>query len=268
MKKKELDRIIALLGVMTLGIVPPAEAMVRQQQGLVYDTEIAEETIDTDMVFLSFKDRGFAVEEEGLRIKAEREEAERLRLIKEEEDRLRAIEEQRIAELNRKNNVSVELDNVLLLSYITVDELIAVFNFYDYSKNMVELAPIIVEAERTYGINAFIISAIASWESNYNKSTRAIYDNNVMGWGVYSSDSVGINATSKNENIMGACKFLKEAYLSPDGIYFNGYSTWSLNQKYCLDANGQPDDGWRIGVNQISKQYEWIYKYLLNEGRV
>ena len=72
-----------------------------------------------------------------------------------------------------------------------------------------------------------------------------------------------IEEFTKYENIMGAAKFLREEYLTPGGLYFNGYTTWGLNQSYCLDANGNPDDAWRIGVNSIAKNYEWAYKNIV-----
>ena len=127
---------------------------------------------------------------------------------------------------------------------------------------MKELAPIIIEAEKTYGINAFVLAGIISWESSYNTSYRAQVDNNVLGWGVYGPSARGINAESKYDNIMNAAKFLREAYLSPNGIYFNGYSTWGLSRNYCRDEYGNPDDAWRVGVNAISYEYLWVFNHL------
>lgn len=263
MKKKEIDKLVASIGIITLGLIPPVEASSKLGNSLDYTNNSAymkEIESNNDSMFLTNEEKFKKIEEEGIRLKEEREEAERLRIL--EEERLKREEEERLIreEENRKANVSVDLDNVLEVSNIKVEELIEVFNYYSYSSEMIELANIIVEAEKTYGINAFIISGIASWESDYNRSNRARFDNNVLGWGVYSPSSEGINASSKYENIMNACKFLKEEYLTPDGIYFNGYSTWSLNQKYCLDDNGNPNDEWRVGVNAIAKNYEWIYK--------
>ena len=190
-------------------------------------------------------------EEERIRQEELRIEQERL-----EQERLKAIEEE-----NRIANVHVNLDNVLEVSNINVDELIAVFDFYDYSKSMKELAYIIVEAERTYGINAFVISGIISWESDYNKSARAQNDNNVLGWSVYSPEHEGAIFDSKYQCIMNACEFLRSAYLTEGGLYYNGLSTWSIAQSYC-----NPSEPWRIGVNTISYEYLWVYKYLFADN--
>lgn len=257
MRKKDIDKIVATIGVITLGLTPPVGAVAKNEPLVIEDITKAK---SVETVFLTSYDRINQIEQEGLRIKKEREEAEKIRLL--EEERLRKEEEERLIreEEYRKANVSVDLDNVLEISNIKAEELIEVFNYYPYASEMIELAHIIVEAERTYQINAFVISGIISWESDYNRSNRARFDNNVLGWGVYSPSSEGINASSKYENIMNACKFLKEEYLTPGGIYFNGYSTWSLNQRYCLDDNGNPDDKWRVGVNAIAKNYEWAYK--------
>ena len=260
MKRRDIEKIIAVVSVMVLGATPPTvKASVNEPFVIVLN----ERTETEEMRILSPQDKYELVLDEGLRIKTEREEAEReaerLRILEEE----RRAEEARIAEENRKDNVSVNLDNVLQVSNINTDELLAVFDYYPYAHNMKEIAWILVEAERTYGINAFVLAGIASWESDYNRSYRARFDNNVLGWGVYSSSAEGINASSKYENIMGATKFLREEYLTPGGLYFNGYTTWGLNQSYCLDANGNPDDAWRIGVNSIAKNYEWAYKNIV-----
>ena len=200
-------------------------------------------------------------------LEAKRIEEERIQRELEEQRRLeeerRAFEE---AERVRIQNVGVNLDNVLEVSNITVDELIAVFDFYDYSKPMKELAWIIVEAERTYQINAFVLSGIISWESSYNTSKRATDgSNNVLGWGVYSPEAEGINSPSKYENIMGAAKFLRVEYLTEGGLYYNGLSTWGLSRNYCRDEYGNPSEEWRIGVNSIACEYEFIYKHLIDK---
>lgn len=192
-------------------------------------------------------------EEERIRQEELRIEQERL-----EQERLKAIEEE-----NRKNSVGVNVDSILEVSNITVDELIAVFDFYDYSKPMKELAWIIVEAERTYQINAFVLSGIISWESSYNTSKRATDgSNNVLGWGVYSPEAEGINSPSKYENIMGAAKFLRVEYLTEGGLYYNGLSTWGLSRNYCRDEYGNPSESWRVGVNAISYEYLWVFNHL------
>lgn len=257
MKRKDLNRIIASLGVISLGLTAPLNSFAEVQS--VNNVDTINEINETTIVMNTDKEKMMYIEQEGQRLKAEREEAEKQRILEEQ----KRIEQERIAEENRKQNVSVDLDNVLHVSNINTEELIAVFDYYEYAHNMKELAWIFVQAEQVYGLNAFILAGIASWESTYNTSCRAVNNNNVLGWGVYSDISIGINASSKYENIMNAAKFLKEEYLTPSGIYFNGYTTWGLNQNYCLDANGEPNDEWRIGINSIAKNYEWAYKNIV-----
>ena len=228
----------------------------------IIEMKLTETNNEVENIFSSNYDRGCEIWLTGLKIQEERLEEERLeaeRLAREEAERLEQERLKAIEEENRIANVHVNLDNVLEVSNITVDELIAVFDFYDYSKSMKELAWIIVEAERTYGINAFVISSMISWESDYGRSSRARYDNNYLGWGVTSPSAEGINASSPYENIMGAAKFLRSDYLTEGGLYYNGLSTWSIAQSYC-----NPSEQWRIGVNAISYEYLWVYKYLFN----
>lgn len=222
-------------------------------------------TVEVQEEIKSQSIRGYELLAEAERITKEREEAERLeaeRLAKEEAERLEQERLKAIEEENRRAQVGVNLENVLEISHITEDELIAVFDFYEYSHALKDIAWIFVEAEKTYGINAFIMASIASWESDYGRSPRAIYDKNYLGWGVTSASATGINSSSAYENIMGAAQFLREEYLSENGLYYNGVSTWGLMQNYCRDEYGNPSDAWRVGVNSIACEYLWIYNYL------
>lgn len=250
---------IALATAFTLSCtaVNLPEAEEKMEIGLVETNNEVENT------FSSNYDRGKEILLTGLRIQEERLEAERIeaeRIAREEAERLEQERLKAIEEANRRNSVSVNVDNVLEISNLTVDELIAVFDFYDYSKPMKELAWIIVEVERTYGINAFVISSMISWESDYNRSARAQNDNNVLGWSVYNPKHEGAIFDSKYQCIMNACEFLRSAYLTEGGLYYNGLSTWSIAQSYC-----NPSEPWRIGVNSIACEYEYTYKYLIRK---
>lgn len=261
MNKEKLIKIIAAMSIFNISCQDYIDVEAKQLLNEALDNK----SIKYEICYKSPYERLKALEQAGIEVKKERERLEKLEEERRLEEERKAAEERAYLEEVRKDNVSVNLDNVLQVSNINAEELLEVFDYYNYSRPMKELAYIIVEAERTYGINAFIISSIISWESAYNTSHRAVYDNNVLGWGVYNESATGINASSKYENIMNACSFLSSAYLSPEGIYFNGYSTWSINQRYCLDENGMPDDEWRIGVNSIAKNYEWIYKNVVRK---
>ena len=226
----------------------------------IIEMKLTETNNEIDNIFSSSYDRGCEIWLNGLKIQEERLEQERLeaeRLAREEAERIEQERLRAIEEADRRNSVSVNVDSILEVSNINVDELIAVFDFYDYSKSMKELAWIIVEAERTYGINAFVLSSMISWESDYNRSARAQNDNNVLGGGVYSPEHEGASFDSKYQCIMNACEFLRCAYLTEGGLYYNGLSTWSVAQSYC-----NPSEPWRIGVNAISYEYLCTYKFL------
>ena len=256
---------IALATAFTLSCtaVNLPEAEEKMEIGLVEANSAVENT------FSSNYDKVCEIWLNGLKIQEERLEQERLeaeRLAREEAERLEQERLKAIENENRIANVHVNLDNVLEVSNINVDELIAVFDFYDYSKSMKELAWIIVEAERTYQINAFVISGIISWESDYNRSARAQNDNNVLGWSVYSPEHEGAIFDNKYQCIMNACEFLRSAYLTEGGLYYNGLSTWGISRNYCRDEYGNPSEAWLEGINSISKNYEWIYGYLFRNN--
>ena len=137
--------------------------------------------------------------------------------------------------------------NVLELSHVTVDDLYTVLE----GTELYDLAPIYVEAENLYGVNALFIVALTALESGWGTSDRAINDNNLTGFGVYTDDSVGINATSKRENILMTTSWLKEAYLTEGVEHHNGFSIYSINIKYCLTEDGEVDTHWSESITSI-----------------
>lgn len=69
-------------------------------------------------------------------------------------------------ETNNTANIAYTTDNLLEPSNITAEQLENIFSSFEYSQNMVPLASLFVETEHLYGINAIILSSIASWESD------------------------------------------------------------------------------------------------------
>ena len=115
-----------------------------------------------------------------------------------------------------------------------------------------------VEAEETYGVNAYFLAAIAALESSWGTSDRAIYQNNLTGHAVYNNSARGTYFNSWHENIMTTAKMLKENYLSPDGIYYNGLSTVDVNKKYCfLQDEVTIDYSWSSSVNSIAHSLQY-----------
>lgn len=137
--------------------------------------------------------------------------------------------------------------NVLEKSNISVDDMyLALDNTMLY-----DLAPVFIECENKYGINAIFLASLAAHESNWGKSRRAIEDNNLTGFGVYSDDAVGINAPTKRDNLLQTASWLKEKYLTPGAVYYNGLSIQAINIRYCIGKNNLSDFSWSDSIQRI-----------------
>ena len=99
-----------------------------------------------------------------------------------------------------------------------------------------------IECEEKYGVNAIGIMAIAVHESAWGTSRRALEDHNLTGYGVYSDSAKGINAPSKEENLLMTAKLLKESYLTKSGSHYKGTSLMAVNESYCTSGD------WAINV--------------------
>lgn len=107
-----------------------------------------------------------------------------------------------------------------------------------------------VQAEKKHGVNAIFILALTIEESAWGSSDRAIYQNNLSGFEVYSDSAEGAYFSSKEESIDVTAELLRDEYLSSDGIYHNGYSIYDVNVRYC------PNDGgnWSRNITKIAYQ--------------
>lgn len=103
-------------------------------------------------------------------------------------------------------------------------------------------APYFIECEDQYGINAVAMMAIAVHESAWGTSRRAREDNNLTGYGVYSDTAKGINATTKEKNLLMTAKLLKEQYVVKGGSYYEGTGLMDINEHYCTSSD------WAINV--------------------
>lgn len=147
----------------------------------------------------------------------------------------------------KKDEITFNANNLLEISGVSVDDMYKALE----GTALYDLAPIYVEAENLYGVNALFIVALTALESGWGTSDRAINDNNLTGFGVYTDDSVGINATSKRENILMTTSWLKEAYLTEGVEHHNGFSIYSINIKYCLTEDGEVDTHWSESITSI-----------------
>lgn len=264
MKRKDLEKIIAISSVFTLSFVNALEVQaeiksIHTQQALVCELKNTKETIviEKDMKIKE-------IQEKAEEVKKEREEVERQRLIREEE-RVKAIEEAKALEITRMNSVGVNLDNVLEPSNITAEELYQVFVEMG-KEEMSQLAWAITDAESITGINSLFLAGLIANESAYNTSYRAIYQNNVTGFAAYNSGAEGSYFVDKYSCIIQTAEWLKNEYLSPEGRYFNGYTTYHINIRYCLTEDGSSTDfNWSTTINNIAKTIESYYHKFVKE---
>jgi putative mannosyl-glycoprotein endo-beta-N-acetylglucosaminidase len=113
--------------------------------------------------------------------------------------------------------------------------------------NLKPYAAAFVEAERETGINAVFLAAVAALESGWNTSAVAENKNNLFGW---SAATGYADFESKEDCIAEVAGCIKTLYLSPDGIYFNGYTVEAVNIRY----NG--NEQWETAVLQIMQDIQ------------
>lgn len=89
-----------------------------------------------------------------------------------------------------------------------------------------------VDIEKKYGINAIAICSLSALESAWGTSRRAVNDHNYTGYGVYSDDSVGINAPSGKKNLLMTAAHLAKNYLPKGSAYYHGHGIDDVNKCY------------------------------------
>lgn len=106
------------------------------------------------------------------------------------------------------------------------------------------------KAEEIYGVNAIFLISLTAEESGWGESDRAVNDNNLSGYGVYTSTSRGARFNSKGESILKTARLIGEEYLKPEGAHFNGYSIYEVNKKYCTTGG----TSWSNNINNIANK--------------
>ena len=121
---------------------------------------------------------------------------------------------------------------------------------------MYDIADAIVSAEEQYkNVNAFLLAGIIAQESSWGGSDRAVYDNNLTGYGVYNPASRGINPNSRYQSVMNTAKLLSRDYLTPGGEHYNGVSLIAVNEKYCYQKDMKTVDyRWTSGISSIANE--------------
>lgn len=158
-------------------------------------------------------------------------------------------------EINRKLSIDFDLNNLRKTSNLNESEL----EFILENTKMKRLASSFIEAERKYKINALLLCGIVAVESDWGRSDRAIKQNNLTGYAVYSDSSEGTYFDSKHDCILKTAELLSNDYLNVNGKWHIGYSTRDINRVYSSDEN------WYKKVNLIAN--ELLNKYRENIRR-
>lgn len=160
----------------------------------------------------------------------------------------------------RKENVEYSRGDMTLVSGITEKELNTVFMNYTGASTMAHLSRAIVDAEKKYGVNAFTMAAIVALESGFATSRRAVEDNNLTGYEVYSDDSEGHLFSSQYESVVQTARHLSKNYLSKNGPYYLGVAVDDVQINYCPhEGKGKNWDG---KVDKLASGFLKTYKNL------
>lgn len=163
-------------------------------------------------------------------------------------------------EKERQLKVGYSKSDMTLASGITKEELKAVLMTYKGASTMAHLSDALVDAEQTYNVNAFTMAAIVALESGFATSRRAVEDNNLTGYEVYSDDSEGKLFPSQDDSILQTARHLSVNYLTEGGTYYKGLSVDDVQLSYC------PDEGkgknWNGKVDMLASGFLKIYKGL------
>lgn len=116
-----------------------------------------------------------------------------------------------------------------------------------------ELSDTFVSIEENFGINAYFLAAVAAQESAWGTSPRAVNDNNLTGYAVYSSVSRGDVSSGKEENLIKTAELIKDRFLNPENAYYTGNSVYEINSRYCFnEEQTAPDYRWTDAVTSIA----------------
>lgn len=245
MKKQILATAMAIVSVGSLNLTTPRAASCE-----LLDSSIIE--INEQKSNMILKDPRMVKLEEQV------EEKRKLNMI----EAAKRAEEQRQIELKKEQdriaNVGFNSYDIGVVSGITHEEMANVLANSHYS-NFAEFSDAFVDAERTWGVNAFALVAIPGLESGWNTSDRAKNGyNNITGMDVPVNASRGTVYKSKYQCIMDLARQLRVFYLTPGAEYHNGASTSKVNIKYSVDPN------WYKGVDAIGDElvarYNELYK--------
>lgn len=161
--------------------------------------------------------------------------------IEAEQERLRQeeLERQRLAEIEANRVVTYNPYNLLEPSNITREEAYIMLE----GTALQTLSNAYVYMEELYGVNAIYLMSLSAEESGWGRSQLAITHNNIGG---IKSSNGWMYFSDWGECLDYKARLLKNQYLSENGDYFNGYSIWNVNIKYC------EQNTWADNINSIA----------------
>lgn len=171
--------------------------------------------------------------------------------LKKRKKRQKKLEQQIIEKEKEIANLKADKDRVFSPTNLLEPSNLSVPEIQDMLKGtaLEEQASAFYKCEQEYGVNAVAVMGIAIHESAWGTSRRAREDNNLTGYGVTSDSAKGINANTKEQNLLMTAKLLKEKYLVPEGIYYwKAPSLIGVNYHYCVG------DEWAAAVTNYGYQ--------------
>lgn len=200
-------------------------------------TFAARQLIDVDLY--EFKNCRNILSDRDLKLKEL--EIQKQRELELEQERLRQeeLERQRLAEIEANRIVTYNPYNLLEPSNITREEAYIMLE----GTALQTLSNAYVYMEELYGVNAIYLMSLSAEESGWGKSQLSITHNNIGG---IKSSNGWMYFSDWGECLDYKARLLKNKYLSENGDYFNGYSIWNVNIKYC------EQNTWADNINSIA----------------
>lgn len=198
---------------------------------------VARQLIDVDLY--EFKNCRNILSDRDLKLKEL--EIQKQRELELEQERLRQeeLERKRLAEIEANRVVTYNPYNLLEPSNITREEVYIMLE----GTALQTLSNAYVYMEELYGVNAIYLMSLSAEESGWGRSQLAITHNNIGG---IKSSNGWMYFSDWGECLDYKARLLKNQYLSENGYYFNGYSIWNVNIKYC------EQNTWADNINSIA----------------
>lgn len=176
--------------------------------------------------------------------------------------KVKLIEEQAEIEIQKRKEIKKEIEERFVEETVVYPN----FNPYDVSEpsniNKEQILQMLdgtalttlVDAfywyEQEYRVNAIFVASIVALESSWGRSSLAISHNNLTGYIGRSGEYYYFQ--DWGENLEETFRLISEEYIMEDGLFYNGKSTWNINQRYC------ELDSWADKINNIG--YELLAK--------